>query len=114
MVGGKKELVDKYEGLYKDLSVENGYGYMGKHGAGHFVKMVHNGIEYGMMQAIAEGFELMKNSEFNLDLTKITGVYNNGSVVESHLILWLKQAYEQYGEDLNEISGKVSHSGEGL
>jgi len=114
MAGGRKELFDKYEKLFHDISVENGYGYMGKSGAGHFVKMVHNGIEYGMMQAIAEGFEIMKKSDFALNLTKVTDLYNHGSVVESRLIGWLKAGFEKYGENLDEISGKVSHSGEGL
>ena len=114
MVGGRKELFDKYEKLFRDISVENGYGYMGKSGAGHFVKMTHNGIEYGMMQAIAEGFEVMKKSDFALDLRRVADLYNHGSVVESHLVEWLKEGFEKYGEDLGEISGKVSHSGEGL
>ena len=114
MVGGRKELFDKHEKLFRDISVENGYGYVGKSGAGHFVKMVHNGIEYGMMQAIAEGFEIMKKSGFALNLTKVTDLYNHGSVVESRLVGWLKAGFEKYGEDLGEISGKVSHSGEGL
>jgi len=114
MVGGRKELFDKYEKLFRDISVENGYGYMGKSGAGHFVKMTHNGIEYGMMQAIAEGFEVMKKSDFALDLRRVADLYNHGSVVESHLVEWLKEGFEKYGENLDEISGKVSHSGEGL
>jgi len=114
MVGGKKEVFQRHEGLFKDLSVEGGYGYMGKSGAGHFVKMIHNGIEYGMMQAIAEGFTLLKTSPFNLDLLKVSELYNHGSVIESRLVGWLKRAFEKYGEGLNKISGSVSHSGEGL
>lgn len=114
MVGGKEEIYKKYEQLFKDLSVENGYGYMGPAGAGHFVKMVHNGIEYGMMQAIGEGYEVMKKAPFKLDLKKVTEVYSHGTVIESSLIDWLKSAYEQYGEDLEEISGSVAQSGEGL
>lgn len=114
MVGGKKDIFNKYEQLFKDLSVPSGYGYMGEVGAGHFVKMVHNGIEYGMMQAIAEGFGIMKASNFNLNLEEVARVYENKSVVESRLVSWLKSAYVEYGQDLQEISGKVSHSGEGL
>lgn len=114
MVGGKKEDFLKYEQLFKDLSVEGGYGYMGDHGAGHFVKMVHNGIEYGMMQAIGEGFEIMKKAPFNLNLTKISEVYNHGTVIKSSLIEWLHKAYIEEGENLEAISGKISHSGEGL
>ncbi|MEW6002504.1 MAG: phosphogluconate dehydrogenase (NAD(+)-dependent, decarboxylating) [Nitrospirota bacterium] len=113
MIGGKREIFEKYEDLFKDLSAKKGYAYMGRSGAGHFVKMVHNGIEYGMMQALAEGFSLMKSSPFDLDLIKIAEVYNRRSVIESRLVGWLKKAFEQYGVDLKEISGSVSHSGEG-
>jgi 6-phosphogluconate dehydrogenase len=113
MAGGDKEIFSEIEELLKDLSIENGYGYMGKSGAGHFVKMVHNGIEYGMMQAIGEGFEVMKKSEFEIDLPAVTNVYNHGSVIESRLIGWLQSAYEKYGTELEGISGEVSHSGEG-
>lgn len=114
MVGGDREVFKNYEQLFKDLSVSDGYGYMGPAGAGHFVKMVHNGIEYGMMQAIGEGYEIMNRGPFKLDLKKVTEVYSHGTVIESRLIDWLKNAYEQYGEDLEEISGSVSQSGEGL
>lgn len=115
MVGGEKEDFDFMKGVIKDLCVENGFGYMGKHGAGHFVKMIHNGIEYGMMQAIGEGFEVMKKApEFDVNLLEVTKVYNHGSVIESRLVGWLQSAYEKYGEDLKEISGEISHSGEGL
>jgi 6-phosphogluconate dehydrogenase len=113
MVGGRKDVFEKYEPLFRDLSIEKGCGYMGKSGAGHFVKMVHNGIEYGVMQALAEGFTIMKTSPFDLDLTKVTEIYNHGSVIESRLIGWLKNAFEECGEDLEKISGSVSHSGEG-
>ncbi len=113
MIGGSRDKFEKYERLFKDLSVKDGYGYMGKTGAGHYVKMIHNGIEYGMMQAIGEGFEILKSSLFNLDLKDVTKIYNNGSVIQSRLIGWLQKAYEEEGEDLNAISGEVSHSGEG-
>lgn len=86
---------------------------MGDPGAGHFVKMVHNGIEYGMMQALAEGFALMKASPFDLDLTQIAKLYNHKSVIESRLVGWLNDAFRQHGENLDNISGTVSHSGEG-
>ena len=115
MTGGEKKDFLLLESLIKDLCVENGYGYMGKHGAGHFVKMVHNGIEYGMMQAIGEGFEVMKKApEFEIDLESVVGVYNNGSVIESSLIGWLADGFKKYGTELEEVSGEVSHSGEGL
>jgi 6-phosphogluconate dehydrogenase len=114
MVGGRKKVYQKFESLFRDLSVTNGCSYMGRAGAGHFVKMVHNGIEYGMMQAISEGFAVMKASDFALDLAKITDVYNHKSVVESRLVGWLQSAFLQYGEDLKDISGSVAQSGEGL
>ena len=114
MVGGKKEVFQKFETVFRDLSVPDGYGYMGRSGAGHFVKMVHNGIEYGMMQALAEGFSVMKASDFRLDLTKITDVYNHKSVIESRLVGWLQSAFAQYGEDLKYITGSASQSGEGM
>jgi len=115
MVGGEKEDFDLMEPLLKDLTVNEGYGYMGKYGAGHYVKMVHNGIEYGMMQAIGEGFGLMKQaSEFDIDLESVVNVYNHGSVIESRLIGWLQSGYKKYGVDLNDISGEISASGEGL
>jgi len=114
MVGGERGAFDTYEEIFKDISIPGGYGYMGKGGAGHFVKMVHNGIEYGMMQAIGEGFEIMQKAPLDLDLKEVVRVYQNGTVISSRLIDWLASAYEKEGVDLKEISGKVSHSGEGL
>ena len=116
MVGGKKELYDRLDqaGFFKDTCQDKGFGHMGSIGAGHFVKMVHNGIEYGMMQSIAEGFDLMRHTkEFDLNLEKVTEVYSHGSVVTSSLISWMYDGYKKYGKDLNEISGKASASGEG-
>ena len=116
MAGGQKEFYQKLEGVgfFKDTCTSGGFGYMGPHGAGHFVKMVHNGIEYGMMQSIAEGFDLMRHTkEYDLDLEKITAVYSNGSVVTSSLVSWMRDGYQKYGKDLNDISGKASASGEG-
>jgi len=114
MVGGRKEIFDRHEHLFRELSTEKGYGYMGGSGAGHFVKMVHNGIEYGMMQALAEGFAVMKASGFDLDLAKIADLYNHKSVIESRLVGWLKNAYELHGRDLDGISGSAMQSGEGM
>lgn len=76
--------------------------------------MVHNGIEYGMMQAIAEGFAVMKASEFAPNLEKVAHVYQHGSVIESSLVGWMEQAFKEWGQDLDVISGEVSASGEGL
>ena len=90
-----------------------GYSYFGAAGAGHFVKMVHNGIEYGMMQSLAEGFAIMKKSPFKLDLEQVAEVYNRGSVIESQLVGWLEEAYKIYGQDLKAVSGSVAYTGEG-
>ena len=113
MIGGEKKVYEKYEKLFRDLALLDGYAYMGKAGAGHFVKMVHNGIEYGIMQAIGEGFEVMKRSKFKLPLLNIANLYNRGSVIESKLIGWLAKAFKEHGENLKSISGEVGHLGEG-
>lgn len=113
MIGGHKESFLKYETLFRDISAPNAYAYLGPAGSGHFVKMVHNGIEYGMMQAIAEGFDVMKAAPMDLDLLEITRIYNTGSVIESRLIGWLLDGYKKYGVELSEISSTVAHTGEG-
>lgn len=113
MVGGERAVYEKYEELFNAISAPTAYGYMGDSGAGHFTKMVHNGIEYGMMQAIAEGFNVLKTSPYNISLTEATRIYNTKSVVESRLVGWLASAYAQYGENLDAISGEVIGTGEG-
>lgn len=113
MVGGDKGVYEEYKTLFEDISAPDAFGYMGSSGAGHFVKMVHNGIEYGMMQAIAEGFAVLKKSEFGINLTEASRVYDNKSVIESRLIEWLMNAYKVHGEDLLDVSGEVDSTGEG-
>jgi 6-phosphogluconate dehydrogenase len=113
MVGGRKNVFHRFRRLFRDLACRGGFGYMGRSGAGHFVKMVHNGIEYGMMQAIAEGFSIMRKSPFSLNLKEIADLYNHRSVIESRLVGWLQQAFELYGDSLLGITGTVAHSGEG-
>ena len=113
MIGGKKEVAEKYIQLYKDLSAPDSWKILGKNGAGHFAKMVHNGIEYGMMQSIAEGFAILKKSDFNFDLKEVSDLYNHQSVVESRLIKWLHDGFDKFGPELGGISGEVSASGEG-
>lgn len=114
MVGGDKETFEKIKPLLKDEAAKNAYTHVPGIGAGHFTKMVHNGIEYGMMQSIAEGFNLLKNGPYkNLKMTDITAIYQNGSVVESRLVGWLDQAFKKYGNDLKEVSGSVGFTGEG-
>ncbi|MBU6447509.1 NADP-dependent phosphogluconate dehydrogenase, partial [Patescibacteria group bacterium] len=113
MIGGEKKVFREVEYLFKDISAKDGYKFFDGAGAGHFVKMVHNGIEYGMMQAIAEGFNIMKKSRFKPDLSRVAEIYNNGSVIESRLIGWLAGAFKERGQDLNGVSGKVGATGEG-
>ncbi|MEP7103585.1 MAG: phosphogluconate dehydrogenase (NAD(+)-dependent, decarboxylating) [Candidatus Dojkabacteria bacterium] len=114
MIGGEKEIFNYTEEIFKDLSLENGYKFFEGYGAGHFVKMVHNGIEYGMMQAIAEGFNLMKQSPYKLDLIEVADIYSNGSVIESRLVSWTKEGLEKYGLELESVKGEVDALGEGL
>ncbi|MFL5955691.1 MAG: phosphogluconate dehydrogenase (NAD(+)-dependent, decarboxylating), partial [Gaiellaceae bacterium] len=113
MVGGDDEPVQRLEPVFKDLAPEDGYAHVGASGAGHFTKMVHNGIEYGLMQAYAEGFEVMEKSEFDLDLHQIAGIWRYGSVVRSWLLELLYAAFEKEGADLEKIRGYVEDSGEG-
>ena len=114
MIGGDKALFGELEPLFKDISAEgSAYAYLGSHGAGHYAKMVHNGIEYGMMQSIAEGFNLLRESEFKYSLTELADLYQKKSVIESRLVEWLRDGFKKYGEDLSGISGEVSASGEG-
>ncbi len=113
MVGGDREVFDALEPMLADVAAPGGYRHFPGHGAGHFVKMVHNGIEYGMMQAIAEGFAVLKASPFELDLEQVADLYQHRSVIESRLVGWLQSAYAEHGDDLEGVSGVVGHSGEG-
>ncbi len=113
MVGGEPEVVRGLESLFLDLSTENGYAYVGRPGSGHFVKMVHNGIEYGMMQAIGEGFDLLKASPFEIDYEAIAGMWNHGSIIASSLMGNVEQAFAK-DRDLSSIQGRVDDSGEAL
>lgn len=106
MVGGDEDTFKEVEALFRDMCVKDGYGYMGTSGAGHFVKMVHNGIEYGMMAAIAEGIQTIKEAPFKIDLDTVVRVYAHGSIIQSRLLDWLQQALEQKNY-LNKISGEV-------
>ena len=104
MVGGDDEAVALVEPAFRALAPEDGYAHIGPSGAGHFVKMVHNGIEYGLMQAYAEGFDIMQGSEFDLDLGEISGIWREGSVVRSWLLDLLHQALADRGNDLSGIA----------
>jgi 6-phosphogluconate dehydrogenase len=113
MVGGDDEPVSRLEPVMVALAPEDGYAHVGPSGAGHFVKMVHNGIEYGLMQAYGEGFEVMYRSEFDLDLHEIAGIWRYGSVVRSWLLELLHAAFEKEGTHLEKIEAYVEDSGEG-
>ena len=113
MVGGEDDAVARIRPACETLAPKDGFAHVGPSGAGHYVKMVHNGIHYGLMQAYAEGFELMYHSEFPLDLREISGIWRYGSVVRSWLLELLHEAFEQQGSRLEEIEGYVEDSGEG-
>ncbi len=113
MVGGPQEGVDRLAPILDVLAPPDGWRHFGDSGAGHFVKMVHNGVEYGMMQAYAEGFELMHKSQFPIDLQEVAGLWNRGSVVRSWLCELAERAFAAEGNDLAGIGGHVSDSGEG-
>jgi len=112
MVGGEEATVKQLEPIFNTLAPKDGWAYMGGHGSGHYVKMIHNGIEYSMMQGYAEGFELMSKSEYNLDLAKISDLWMHGSVIRSWL---LELAVDVFTQDpkLKNLKGYVQDSGEG-
>jgi 6-phosphogluconate dehydrogenase len=112
MVGGEPDAVAVVEPAFQALAPEGGYGHVGPSGAGHFVKMVHNGVEYGLMQAYAEGFDLMQASEFDVDLAAISELWRHGTVVRSWLLDLLARALEE-DPRLEAIRGYVEDSGEG-
>jgi 6-phosphogluconate dehydrogenase len=113
MAGGEEEPVSRLTPIFEALAPEGGWAHVGEPGAGHFTKMVHNGIEYGLMAAYAEGFEIMHRSAFSLDLSEIAGIWRYGSVVRSWLLELLHQALEEHGDRLEDIAPYVEDSGEG-
>ena len=114
MVGGERRIYKYLQSLFRTLAPKDGYLYCGKTGAGHFVKMVHNGIEYGMMSAYGEGFEILKASPYGeeFDFAKISHLWNQGSVVRSWLLELAETAFKK-DKELSSISGYVEDSGEG-
>ncbi|HEY4652272.1 MAG TPA: decarboxylating 6-phosphogluconate dehydrogenase [Pontibacter sp.] len=112
MVGGDAVAFTYCEQIFKDISVENGYLYTGRSGSGHFAKMVHNGVEYGMMQAIAEGFEVLHKSDFGFNYNEVARVWNHGSVVRSWLMELVENAFSK-DPNLETIKGIMHSSGEG-
>lgn len=113
MIGAEDNVFKVIEPFIKDACVENGYLHTGRNGSGHYVKMVHNGIEYGMLQAMAEGFEILEKSQFDLDYEKVARVWNNGSVIRGWLMELMENAFSK-DPVLSKIQGKVHSSGEGL
>src|SRR3954468_12436577 len=112
MVGGKSEVCQRLEPIFLTLAPPNRYLRVGGHGAGHYVKMVHNGIEYGLMQAYAEGFELMHASDYEIDLGAVAALWNQGSVVRSWLLELAARALAE-DRDLSSLKAYVEDSGEG-
>ena len=115
MIGGEKAIVEQLRPIFETLAPapDQGWGYVGPSGAGHFVKMVHNGIEYGMMQAYAEGFAILKKKEaFDLDLVEVSRIWQVGSVIRSWLLDLIKDAFEN-DQDFDNVSAYVNDSGEG-
>lgn len=111
MIGGRKEVFDYCEPVFRAIAVSGGYLYCGGPGSGHFIKMVHNGIEYGMMQSIAEGFELMHESEYDFDNAAVASLWNNGSVIRCWLMELMQNAFVKDGK-LDAIRGVMHSSGE--
>lgn len=112
MIGGNQTDYDNITELVKAAAAPNAYGYFGPIGSGHFAKMVHNGIEYGMMEAIAEGASILKSSQFDYDLGQVFRVYNHRSVIESRLVGWTQDALGE-DPDLKNISSVIKSTGEG-
>jgi 6-phosphogluconate dehydrogenase len=113
MIGGDESAVKPLEPIFLSLAPEGGYLHVGGAGAGHYVKMVHNGIEYGLMQAYAEGFEILHASSYPLDLAGIADLWMQGSVVRSWLLELAARAFKANGQDLDHLKGFVADSGEG-
>jgi len=113
MVGGEEEAFKSLESLFTDICVEGGCAYLGRSGSGHFAKMVHNGIEYGMLQAIGEGFEIVEKSGFEMDNEKLARVWSNGSVIRGWLMELCQRAFKD-NPKLEGVMGKIASSGEGL
>jgi 6-phosphogluconate dehydrogenase len=113
MVGGDRAAFERLEPAIATLAPSDGYLYCGPAGAGHYVKMVHNGIEYGLMEAYGEGFDILHASDYDLDLAAVARLWNHGSVIRSWLLELAGNAFEKEGNDLEGIAGWVADSGEG-
>ncbi len=111
MVGGPEKAVKRVEPIFISLAPENGYAHVGKSGAGHFVKMIHNALEYVMLQGIGESFECMSRSDFNINLEQVAKLWNNGAVVRSWLLELAADAFKEEGNTLDKIAPYVDDSG---
>lgn len=112
MIGGDESAFQYVEQIFRDITIENGYGYFGTNGSGHFVKMVHNAIEYGMMQVIGEGLNLIQESEFTPNIDKLLDVWNHGSIIESRLIGFLRDGLNKSG-GIENLESEVGSLGTG-
>ncbi|MED1721335.1 phosphogluconate dehydrogenase (NAD(+)-dependent, decarboxylating) [Brevibacillus parabrevis] len=112
MIGGDREAFAHIEPMIRDINVDKGYLYTGDAGSGHFLKMIHNGIEYGMMQAIGEGFEVLEKSQYNYDFAEVARVWANGSVIRGWLMDLTERAFRKDAK-LDDIRGVMHSSGEG-
>ena len=113
MIGGDEEVFKKLEEVFWKICVRDGYSYIGRSGSGHYVKMVHNGIEYGMLQAMGEGFEVIQKSDFDIDFEQLSKVWSNGSVIRGWLMELCQRAFEK-DPSLEDVKGVIDSSGEGL
>jgi 6-phosphogluconate dehydrogenase len=113
MAGGPGEAVDRLSPVWEALAPAGGFAHVGPGGSGHFVKMIHNAIEYGMLEAVGEGFACLERSEFDLDLTQIADLWQHGSVIRSWLVELLARAFREEGQDLARIAGYIDDSGTG-
>lgn len=113
MIGGPRDAFERVEPAFRSLAPPDGYAHVGRNGAGHFVKMIHNAIEYAMLQAIGEGFEALHGSDFDLDLKQVAELWQHGAVVRSWLLELLGNALEEEGNDLARIADWVDDSGMG-
>jgi 6-phosphogluconate dehydrogenase len=107
MIGGEKEVFRKTEQLFKDLSVKRGYGYLGKSGAGHFTKMIHNGIEYALIESYAEGYEILNKSKYKFDFEKISKLWSNGSIIRSYITELAGNVFKKCNNNLDCVVGKI-------
>ena len=114
MIGGDKKIFKKIEPLFRDLAVKDGYGYMGDSGAGHYVKTIHNGIEYAILESYTEGYGILDKSKYNLDLKQVSKVWSHGSVIRSWITELAESAFKKYHNKLRGFAGKIGGGETGM